>query len=606
MPTYYTHIETGAPANANTFNEPMDELDAAIVARQAAIAAEATARGAADDALDTRIDNIVADTGDDIVEVVDARGAGNVGSAATSLAERIEWLEGAQNVYAAAYGFHDGATAAANLTALNAACDAAAAFAAPCVVWLPAGRFSLNNFTLDAGVVLRGARMPVHDRSGGELVGGTVLVGGVVTLSDQSGLMDLGIEQATSGTSNCITGNTADDCILINVATLGNATADPNKTAHGCVFTNGARNLISNFYVAECTHGLIIKGAHNRVYNLSTWNVGTILGLYGDAGQDCEHNQIIGVKADGTAAGDGGAIWFNAFDAHSVQNNLIANINLHNTTFGIYMTSSLASGYLCQDNCVMGGVIHTASITGVYIDASGDIADNGPDYNDFSNLTVIDSASYSFANLFGGNNNTLHNCRSRGAVDGAYSGDWLKRDVNGVNTINTAPSVRFEDSVNGGDVNITIRNRYALDTSLDETASVIFQFDNLSETAVDAAQILAGKQEDFGSTGERSAYLAFLTNADNSGLVERVRITKDGKVGIGETTPLSALHVNGAVTQTETASVPPDALTSSGAMRQYLKGDKWVVEFNDGGTMRYRTMDLTGTNVTWVHSTTPP
>lgn len=38
----------------------------------------------------------------------------------------------------------------------------------------------------------------------------------------------------------------------------------------------------------------------------------------------------------------------------------------------------------------------------------------------------------------------------------------------------------------------------------------------------------------------------------------------------------------------------------------YLKDDKLIIQFNDGGTVRYKYLDLTGTGVTWVHTTSAP
>lgn len=35
----------------------------------------------------------------------------------------------------------------------------------------------------------------------------------------------------------------------------------------------------------------------------------------------------------------------------------------------------------------------------------------------------------------------------------------------------------------------------------------------------------------------------------------------------------------------------------------YVRGDKLVVAFNEGGTMRYGWLPLAGTSVSWVHST---
>lgn len=38
----------------------------------------------------------------------------------------------------------------------------------------------------------------------------------------------------------------------------------------------------------------------------------------------------------------------------------------------------------------------------------------------------------------------------------------------------------------------------------------------------------------------------------------------------------------------------------------YVKADKLVIQYNDADTVRYKYLDLTGTGVTWVHTTTAP
>lgn len=53
------------------------------------------------------------------------------------------------------------------------------------------------------------------------------------------------------------------------------------------------------------------------------------------------------------------------------------------------------------------------------------------------------------------------------------------------------------------------------------------------------------------------------------------------------------------------SSTPADPSAGDRAV-VYVKGDKLVVAFKDGTTMRYKYLPLTGTDVTWVHSTTAP
>lgn len=50
----------------------------------------------------------------------------------------------------------------------------------------------------------------------------------------------------------------------------------------------------------------------------------------------------------------------------------------------------------------------------------------------------------------------------------------------------------------------------------------------------------------------------------------------------------------------------PAEPSAGDAFHMYIKGDKLIIQFNDAGTMRYKYLDLTGTGVTWVHTTSAP
>lgn len=53
-----------------------------------------------------------------------------------------------------------------------------------------------------------------------------------------------------------------------------------------------------------------------------------------------------------------------------------------------------------------------------------------------------------------------------------------------------------------------------------------------------------------------------------------------------------------------TVNAPPTP--SGGHFHVYTRGSKFVIQFEDAGTVRYKYLDLTGTGVTWVATTTPP
>lgn len=85
-----------------------------------------------------------------------------------------------------------------------------------------------------------------------------------------------------------------------------------------------------------------------------------------------------------------------------------------------------------------------------------------------------------------------------------------------------------------------------------------------------------------------------------------------GKLTLGATTaPTYALDLKGTgqdrgVIALAEASATPTNPSSGAQTLLYMKGDKLVVAYNDAGTVRYKYLDLTGTGVTWTHTTTAP
>lgn len=126
--------------------------------------------------------------------------------------------------------------------------------------------------------------------------------------------------------------------------------------------------------------------------------------------------------------------------------------------------------------------------------------------------------------------------------------------------------------------------------------------------AVNNAQILALSGRTYGTTaylGENVAvkffaaenqtdsaagsYITFSSTAKTTTtLSERIRIQDSGDVRF------TAL----------TASTVPTNSTSQ--MGYYQTGTKFVIWYNDAGTVRYKYLDMSGTGVTWVHTTTAP
>ena len=91
-----------------------------------------------------------------------------------------------------------------------------------------------------------------------------------------------------------------------------------------------------------------------------------------------------------------------------------------------------------------------------------------------------------------------------------------------------------------------------------DTTGIISQRFDLEDTggnAVDSGKILVGKEASFTATGStQDSYMALHTSL-NGTLAEKMRIDSAGNVGIGESTPLAALHVAGATSAAPGASV---------------------------------------------------
>lgn len=106
-------------------------------------------------------------------------------------------------------------------------------------------------------------------------------------------------------------------------------------------------------------------------------------------------------------------------------------------------------------------------------------------------------------------------------------------------------------------------------------------------------------------SGEVNNHLSITRVADQSAVAP---------VGFGVATGTqSGLAVEGvfdpnegsANTYQERTTTPSNPTDGSEA-RTYVKGDKFIIQYNDGGTVRYKYLDLTGTGITWVHTTTAP
>lgn len=137
--------------------------------------------------------------------------------------------------------------------------------------------------------------------------------------------------------------------------------------------------------------------------------------------------------------------------------------------------------------------------------------------------------------------------------------------------------------------------------------------DNSSTSTTDLI-VNFGKYRLTGSGTFGAAGLAWSTIAASANFKWRVRKVKGGvAVGFGKATstesglaPAGVFSLENSVVNLQELSATPASTASGTECKVYMKGDKFILAFNDAGTMRYKYLDLTGTGVTWVHTTTAP
>lgn len=88
----------------------------------------------------------------------------------------------------------------------------------------------------------------------------------------------------------------------------------------------------------------------------------------------------------------------------------------------------------------------------------------------------------------------------------------------------------------------------------------------------------------------------------SSTAVARATVTSNGALSMLQTTGAA----EAATIYLNEKDTTPNNPTSGSQVKIYMKTDAIVFQYNDGGTVRYKYLTLSGTGVTWTHSTTAP
>lgn len=88
-------------------------------------------------------------------------------------------------------------------------------------------------------------------------------------------------------------------------------------------------------------------------------------------------------------------------------------------------------------------------------------------------------------------------------------------------------------------------------------------------------------------------------------------LTNGSWLGVGITVPQGTIHSAGRIHWNEINANPSASDLTSGSnvkdrMAVYMKSDRFVIAYNNGGTPTFIYIDFDGSSTTWVHTTTPP
>lgn len=118
----------------------------------------------------------------------------------------------------------------------------------------------------------------------------------------------------------------------------------------------------------------------------------------------------------------------------------------------------------------------------------------------------------------------------------------------------------------------------------------------------DAVSIQFATNEIWSSSANGTIIQFKTTTNTTQSLRERFRISDDGLLRCW----YDASDANSATIELQAKGNTPSNPGSSSEAKMYVKSGKFIIQYNDAGTVRYKYLDLTSTGVTWTHATVAP
>lgn len=176
-------------------------------------------------------------------------------------------------------------------------------------------------------------------------------------------------------------------------------------------------------------------------------------------------------------------------------------------------------------------------------------------------------------------------------------------------SVTTGKSYRFTGATQNNFLGIT--GNYASNTS---TLALVNENETASGASKDAQIIIDARavtDDGVSGVGSSSLYLAASQWAPAQGVRNYAKISMSvaSASSINITLDSKTAEIKGALpyaTLAKQAATPNVYGSANNQATMYFKGTKIIIVYEDSGTTRYKYLDMAGTGVTWVHTTTAP
>jgi len=231
------------------------------------------------------------------------------------------------------------------------------------------------------------------------------------------------------------------------------------------------------------------------------------------------------------------------------------------------------------------------------------------------------------ANSFSGGSGTNYTTMTFTGVD--YSNKFIVGSEYDI-SLKIFPQIQTREvqsvTFSGGNTTLVFTATFAGQYGAGNYEVLATQFNKKSNTAISigSGDAKASGAISIGSAAQRAALGILISNNSNvsnedTGIVVTTAQTNSTPnihcdvfssglpaVGIGKKNPATELDLDGTLTLQERSSTVSVTPTDGSEAQIYVKADKLIVRYNDGGTVRYKYLNLTGTGVTWTHTTSAP